>query len=206
MATRPKNKKTKTPKRSSEVDRILKTNLQTGVMTKEDVYFARKFLNVILEAEEELPSIGDESGMQDALPMPVDGSANPDKFTDTQNQADLDASHEDGTSPDAFDTKGNKVKDAESFSNVYVKKCHHWVKQINHFADFLNGIENKESLTTQLNDADRDGSVFKGVTRKIGDNVAKIAGELDRIGQQLGKYVQDAPKKQRELQKLTKIT
>jgi len=205
MATRAKKKK-KTSTRTSEVDRILKNNLQTGVMTKEDVYFARKFLNVILEADDELPSIGDPAGMQDALPMTGDGKAGPDKFTGDQNEVDFKASLEDGTSEDEYDVDGGSVKDAESFSNVYVKKCHDWVTKIDHFTEFLNGIDNKESLTTQLNDADRDGSVFKGVTRKIGENISKVAGELARLGQQLGKYVQDAPKKQRELQKLTKIT
>jgi len=205
MATRPTNKK-KSPKRAKEVDRILKNNLQTGVMTKEDVYFARKFLNVILEADDELPSIGDEAGMQDALPVSRDSKSSPDTFTDIQNQADFESSLEDETPKDAFDTKGNDVQDAESFSNVYVKKCHHWVKKIEEFASFLNGIDNEEALNKQLNDADRDGSVFKGITRKVGDNISKTAGELARLAQQLSKVVVDAPKKQRELQKLTKIT
>jgi len=203
MSTRVKSKK-KTPNRSKEVNRILQNNLQTGVMTKEDCYFARKFLNVILEADD-LPSIGDPAGMKDALPMPGDSQASPDAFSADQNQTDLEASLDNGTDPADFDVEGNDVQDAESFSNVYVKKCHHWVKKIKEFTEFLNGIDNKESLTTQLNDADRDGSVFKGITRKVGDNISKTAGELARLGQQLGKYVQDAPKKQRELQKLTKI-
>ena len=62
------------------------------------------------------------------------------------------------------------------------------------------------SLNKDLNEADRDGSVFKGITRKVGDNIAKTAGELTRLAEALKKVVTDAPKKQRELQKLTKIS
>lgn len=191
--------------RGKEVNRILKSNLDAGTLTKEDLYFARKFINVLLEAED-LPAIGDPAGMRDALPMPSDSEGSPDDFTPDQNQADFENSLDDGTDPDAFDVEGQGHEDAESFSSVYVKKCHNWVKKINHFVDFLNGIDNKEALNTQLNDADRDGSVFKGITKKVGDNISKTAGELSRIAQQLSKVVVDAPKKQRELQKLTKIT
>lgn len=200
MATRAKSRK-KAPNRVSEVNRILTNNLKSGIMTKEDCYFARKFLNVILEADEDLPSIGDPAGMEKALPMP-DGS--PDSFTPDQNQADFESSLEPETDKDAFDVDGGS-QDAESFSNIYVKKCHHWVKKIEDFAEFLNGMGDN-SLNKDLNEADRDGSVFKGITRKVGDNIAKTAGELTRLAEALKKVVTDAPKKQRELQKLTKIS
>ena len=200
MATRAKSRK-KAPNRVSEVNRILTNNLKSGIMTKEDCYFARKFLNVILEADEDLPSIGDPAGMEKALPMP-DGS--PDSFTPDQNQADFESSLEPETDKDAFDVDGGS-QDAESFSNIYVKKCHHWVKKIEDFAEFLNGMGDN-SLNKDLNEADRDGSVFNGITRKVGDNIAKTAGELTRLAEALKKVVTDAPKKQRELQKLTKIS
>lgn len=200
MATRAKSRK-KAPNRASEVDRILKDNLKSGIITKEDCYFARKFLNVILEADEDLPSIGDPAGMKKSLPIP-DGS--PDSFTPDQNQSDFESSLEPETDKDAFDVDGGS-QDAESFSNIYVKKCHHWVKKIEDFAEFLNGMGDN-SLNKDLNEADRDGSVFKGITRKVGDNIAKTAGELTRLAEALKKVVTDAPKKQRELQKLTKIS
>jgi hypothetical protein len=202
MATRAKKKNQRN--RLKEVDRILKTNLKAGTILKEDVYFARKFLNVVLEADEELPSIGDPSGMRDALPMPKSNEAGPDDFTADQNEVDFEASLDIGTDKDAFDVDGGD-QDAESFSNVYVNKCRDWVKKIQEFADFLNAIEGT-SLNKELSNADRDGSVFKGITRKVGDNIAKTAGELSRLAQTLSKVVTDAPKKQRELQKLTKIS
>ena len=126
-------------------------------------------------------------------------------FTSDQNQTDFEASLDTETDPKTFDVDGGS-KDAESFSNVYVKKCHQWVKKIEEFTEWLNGIERSDSLNKELNEADRDGSVFKGITRKVGDNIAKTAGELSRLAQALSKVVVDAPKKQRELQKLTKIT
>lgn len=202
MATRVKKKKS--PNRAKEVNRILQTNLETGVMVKEDVYFARKFLNIVLEAEDDLPSIGDPAGLEDALPMSGSSDASPDDFTADQNQVDFEASLDVGTDKDAFDVDGGS-QDAESFSNIYVKKCHHWVEKIEEFANFLNGMDGG-SLNKELNEADRDGSVFKGITRKVGDNIAKTAGELTRLAEALKKVVTDAPKKQRELQKLTKIT
>lgn len=202
MATRVK-KKNQQRNRAREVDRILKTNLEAGSILKEDVYFARKFLNVVLEAEDDLPSIGDPAGMRDALPMPKSTEASPDDFTADQNQVDFEASLDIGTDKDAFDVDGGS-QDAESFSNIYVKKCHNWVQKIEDFAEFLNGMGDN-SLNKELNEADRDGSVFKGITRKVGDNIAKTAGELTRLAEALKKVVTDAPKKQRELQKLTKI-
>ena len=201
MSTRVKKKKQHN--RAKEVDRILKSNLQAGVILKEDVYFARKFLNVVLEADDDLPSIGDPSGLKNALPMSRDMEASPDKFTADQNQTDFEASLDLETDKDAFDVDGGS-QDAESFSNIYVKKCHQWVNKIEEFAEFLNGM-GENSLNKELNEADRDGSVFKGITRKVGDNIAKTAGELTRLAEALKKVVTDAPKKQRELQKLTKI-
>ena len=188
-----KNKKTPTVNRKNEVNRILKDNIDRGTMNKEDVYFARKFLNILLE---ELPSITDNS------------SLNPDQFTSELNTKDFENSLEPETPKDAFDIEGAEVNggDAESFSSVYVKKCAEWVKKMKEFSSWLISIDKQDSLTTQLNDADRDGSVFKGITRKIGDNISKTAGELNRIATQLEKAVADAPKKQRELQKLTNIT
>ena len=188
-----KNKKTPTVNRKNEVNRILKDNIDRGTMNKEDVYFARKFLNILLE---ELPSITDNS------------SLNPDQFTSELNTKDFENSLEPETPKDAFDIEGAEVNggDAESFSSVYVKKCAEWVKKMKEFSSWLISIDKQDSLTTQLNDADRDGSVFKGITRKIGDNISKTAGELNRIATQLEKAVAYAPKKQRELQKLTKIT
>ena len=201
MATRAKIKK-KAPNRAKEVDRILKTNIKAGVLAKEDYYFAKKFLNVVLEADEELPSIGDPSGMKNALPMPDEGS--PDSFTSDRNDTDFENALEPGTEKDAFDVDGGS-QDAESFSNIYVKKCHQWVEKIEEFAEFLNSMDGP-SLNKELNEADREGSVFKGITRKVGDNIAKTAGELTRLAEALKKVVTDAPKKQRELQKLTKIS
>ena len=201
MATRVKKKKSHN--RSKEVDRILQNNLQTGVMVKEDIYFARKFLNIVLEADDDLPSIGDPSGLESVKPLPRSREASPADFTSDQNQVDFEASLDDGTDKEAFDVEGGS-QDAESFSNIYVKKCHHWVEKIEEFAEFLNGMGDN-SLNKDLNEADRDGSVFKGITRKVGDNIAKTAGELTRLAEALKKVVTDAPKKQRELQKLTKI-
>ena len=187
-----KQKKKKSPNRGKEVDRILKDNLERGMIAKEDVFFAKKFLNILYEAD--LPSIGD-----DTATAPTD-------FTPDRNQADFEGALEPETDPNSFDVQGTEPgKSAEDFSNIYVKKCIDWVKKINEFSEWLNGLEGA-SLNKEINEADREGSIFRGVTRKVGDNVTKIAGELERLGSQLSGYVVSAPKKQRELQKLTKIT
>ena len=178
-----KQKKKKSPNRGKEVDRILKDNLERGMIAKE---------NILYEAD--LPSIGD-----DTATAPTD-------FTPDRNQADFEGALEPETDPNSFDVQGTEPgKSAEDFSNIYVKKCIDWVKKINEFSEWLNGLEGA-SLNKEINEADREGSIFRGVTRKVGDNVTKIAGELERLGSQLSGYVVSAPKKQRELQKLTKIT
>ena len=100
MATRVKKKKSHN--RSKEIDRILQNNLQTGVMVKEDIYFARKFLNIVLEADDDLPSIGDPSGLESVKPLPRSREASPADFTSDQNQVDFEASLDDGTDKEAF--------------------------------------------------------------------------------------------------------
>lgn len=181
--------------RNKEVNRILKDNLSRGTMSKEDTFFARKFLKTILE-KEELPSISD-----------VDTeNLNPDKFTADQNQADFEKSLDPETDPTSFDVQGTEPgKSAEDFSNIYIQKCAEWVEKINKFSTWLNNIKGN-SLNKELNEADREGSVFRGITRKIGDKITKTSGELDKISAELSGYIAAAPKKQRDLQKLTKIS
>lgn len=194
-------KKKKSPNRAKEVDRILKNNLERGMIAKEDVFFARKFLNVLLEADE-LPSIGGDEE-EDLVPLGGGTEASPEDLSADQNQVDFEASLETGTDSKQFDVQG--TDSAEEFSNVYIKKCVGWVKKLDHISKWLNGLDN-QSLNKELNDADREGSVFRGITRKVGSNIEKVAGEIDRIKNNLSNVITSSEKKQRELQKLTKIT
>ena len=124
-----KQKKKKSPNRGKEVDRILKDNLERGMIAKEDVFFAKKFLNILYEAD--LPSIGD-----DAVAAPTD-------FTPDRNQADFEGALEPETDPNSFDVQGTEPgKSAEDFSNIYVKKCVDWVKKINEFSEWMANNEN----------------------------------------------------------------
>ena len=200
MATS-KKRKNKAPSRAREVDRILKDNLARGVIAKEDVYFARKFLNVLHEADE-LPPIG--GGEEDLVPIGGGRDASPDDLSADQNEVDFEASLETGTDKDQFDVEG--TDSAEQFSNIYLKKCVEWVAKLKDMSEWLNEPNKGTSLNKELNDADREGSIFRGITRKIGANIEKAAGELDKIRAALNSTISSSEKKQRELQKLTKIT
>lgn len=194
MVKKTKNKQNKkTNSRSKEVNRILKSNLEAGTLAKEDVFFAKRFLNVLLKEEEDLVKPGDLSNIT-AIEADPDDLSNPDR-----NQKDFENSLEPGTDPKSFDTKG--ITPVEDFNNEYIKKAGNWVQKLNDFAKFLNDPSSEESLNKQLGKVDRDNSVFKGITGKTVNSIVKIAGELERLGQNISGYLSQAERKTKEMHK-----
>jgi hypothetical protein len=105
----------------------------------------------------------------------------------------FDASLEPGTDGEKFETEGAMV----GVQSSYVKKAKSWVGKLEEFSTWLNAIDGN-SLNKQLNEVDRPGSLFRGISRKASDNLVKIAGEIARLKEIIEGYVLGAPKKQRE--------
>lgn len=199
MAIKP-SKKTKNlnKSRKNEINRILKTNLETGSLKKEDVFFASKFLHTLLREEDEIVPVGDTSNL-DTIESTPDSVSNPDR-----NEKDFQNALEPNTDPKAFDVKG--TTSVEDFNNKYVLKAGEWVTKLSEFAHFLNDPKNETSLNKMLNKMDRDNSIFKGITGKTVNTVVKIAGEVQKLSETISGYLSQAERKTKEMHKQLTVT
>lgn len=97
--------------------------------------------------------------------------------------------------PTDFDAAANP-QHAVSRQNIEVAK--QWVVKIEEFKKFINGLE-PDSLHTQINSMDRDGSVFRGIVKAEQKRIIKIAEALGGFNEILRSYIIGAEKKSREL-------
>lgn len=117
-------------------------------------------------------------------------------------ESDADAwkkSLDDGTNVSDFEATANP-QHSVSKQNLEVAK--QWVKKIDDFKSFINGLEPK-SLAVQLNKMDRDGSVFRGIVKSESKRLIKIAEGLGGFNEILRSYIIGAEKKSRDLQAQT---
>jgi uncharacterized Zn finger protein len=163
-----------------EVTRILASN--AGVLDEEAVPFARSFYSILIkEAEENVEVKAVE------------------EFSPEQDKEAFEQSLEAETPKDQFDIEGT----SPSISSENIKKVDEWAGKLDEFANFLNDPANRESLHKILADADRPGSVLRGVTRKTSDAITRVAGEIKKIGEVLNSFVIMAPKKLRDTEQVT---
>ena len=99
------------------------------------------------------------------------------------------------TDPAAFDAASNPEHKV-SQQNIEVAKT--WVTKIDEFKKFINGLEH-DSLHTQINNMDREGSVFRGIVKSESKKIIKIAEALGSFNEILRSYIIGAEKKSREL-------
>lgn len=109
-------------------------------------------------------------------------------------------------SPDAnptdFDAASNP-NHAISTQNIEVAKT--WVAKIEEFKKFINGLE-PDSLHSQMNKMDRDGSVFRGIIKSESKKIIKIAEALGSFNEILRSYIIGSEKKTRDLNSQTSKT
>jgi hypothetical protein len=169
----------------SEVTRILASN--AGVLDEGLVPFARSFYSTLIkEAEEDV-------NVEVSTPSDVEN------FTPEKNKEDFEKSLEPETSKDTFDVEGL----SPSISSDNIKKVEEWSAKLEEFANFLNDPSNKDSLHKILADADRTGSVLRGVTRKTSDAITRVAGEIKKIEEVLNSFIIMAPKKLRDTEQVS---
>jgi len=169
----------------SEVTRILASN--AGVLDEGLVPFARSFhATLIKEAEEDIN-------------IDVKEPSEVENFTPEKNKEDFERSLEADTPKDNFDVEGLPA----SISSENIKKVDEWALKLGQFADFLNDPANTGSLHKILADADRSGSVLRGVTRKTSDAITRVAGEIKKIQEVLNSFIIMAPKKLRDTEQVS---
>lgn len=168
-----------------EVTRILASN--AGVVDESLVPFARSFYSTLIKEAEEGVNVDTE------VPADVE------KFTSDKNKEDFEKSLESGTPKDTFDVEGLPP----SISSDNIQKVEEWSTKLEEFANFLNDPANKDSLHKILADADRPGSVLRGVTRKTSDAITRVAGEIKKIEEVLNSFVIMAPKKLRDTEQIS---
>lgn len=103
------------------------------------------------------------------------------------------------TDPSQFDVPDNP---SLSFNKVTIDKAKQWIGKLEEFAEWINGLE-EGSLNTQINNLDRDGSVFKGLVRSQEKRLVGIAEDCKAFAEVLKGYVIGAKKKQREINKIS---
>lgn len=67
--------------------------------------------------------------------------------------------------------------------------------------DFANSMQNTESECLQklVNDIDRQGSLFQGISRETSSRVIKIASDAKELATILEGFILNAPKRQRDI-------
>lgn len=106
------------------------------------------------------------------------------------------------TDPASFDAAANPGHQIKQ-QNIEVART--WVQKIDEFKKFINGLE-PDSLHAQMNQMDRDGSVFRGIIKSEQKKIIKIAEALGSFNEILRSYILSADKKARELNAQTSKT
>ncbi len=99
------------------------------------------------------------------------------------------------TPPDTFDVQGAGVNNQVD----HIETAKHWIMELDTFAKKLNDTT-PDSLNTFLNNVDREGSLFRGISKSQSDKIIDIAGSLRDLAEALKGHIIQAPKKQQEMQ------
>jgi len=184
MKTFSKDKSQKN-KGKTEIQRILKANTckckvgdecDCGRLEESNTLFARKFLfNLVREADE------------------LEAERDPGQFDDETNKQDFKNALNPETPDNQFDVEGLDP----SMITQNIEVINSWAKKLDEFANFLND-PGTQSLHKILADADKPGTLLKGITRKSSDAITRIAGEISKLQEVLNSFVILAPKKQRD--------
>jgi hypothetical protein len=96
--------------------------------------------------------------------------------------------------PDNYDVEPNPVVtpagNAESLKTFITK--------IEEFADSLNSVEN-DSLQKLVNDLDRQGSLFQGISRETSKDIIRIAEQLTGLSEIIKGFVINSAKRSRDI-------
>ena len=155
------------------------TPIQEGHMI-----FAKAFIrNLVQEAEE------------------LDGVSPVAEFTPEKNKEDFTASLDQGTDPSGFDIEGKSPE----VTGDDLTKIKEFSDKLEQFADFLNDYKSGHSMHAILSNNDKQGSVLRGISRKVSDSITRISGETTKLREVLNSFIITAPKKLSDLAAVQQI-
>jgi hypothetical protein len=73
-----------------------------------------------------------------------------------------------------------------------------FITKLDEFADTLNGVDTG-SLQQLVNDMDRNGSLFQGISRETSSDIIKLAEQSRQLSEILKGFVINSAKRQRDL-------
>ena len=154
------------------------TPIQEGHMI-----FAKAFIrNLVQEAEE------------------LDG-VSPADFTPEKNKMDFEAGLSKDTNPEQFDIEGKSPE----VTGDDLTKIKEFSDKLEQFADFLNDYKSGHSMHAILSNNDKQGSVLRGISRKVSDSITRISGETTKLREVLNSFIITAPKKLSDLAAVQQI-
>ena len=109
--------------------------------------------------------------------------------------AETPAEHPEGTPvPNNYDVEpapvGASTGDAGSIKEQ--------IRKLDDFAEALNGVEGN-SLQQLVNDMDRPGSLFQGISRETSSEIIRIAGQVAELSEILKGFVINSAKRSRDI-------
>jgi hypothetical protein len=105
------------------------------------------------------------------------------------------APESDGTPmPDAYDVEPSPV--VTPAGDAGTLKTH--ISKIEEFADYLNGVDNG-SLQQLVNDIDRPGSLFQGISRETSKDIIRVAEQLSGLSEIIKGFVINSAKRSRDI-------
>jgi len=176
------------PKHKKEVKRILDANMKLINFNESEIPFIESFVKHLLVEQGE-----NDSEPIETTPTPSSVSA-PSDFTPEKNAQDFEQSLSPETQPETFNTEGIPAH----VTQQNIDQIKTWADKLDEFANFLNDPDKGTSLHRILADADRPGSLLRGVTRKASDSITRIAGEVEKLKEVLNTFIITAPKKMRD--------
>jgi hypothetical protein len=72
------------------------------------------------------------------------------------------------------------------------------IRKLDDFAEALNGVEGS-SLQQLVNDMDRPGSLFQGISRETSSEIIRIAGQVAELSEILKGFVINSAKRSRDI-------
>ena len=124
-----------------------------------------------------------------------DETAPEDRVTHDDSSVETAADHPEGTPlPQNYDVEPGPVGGGGGDAGTLKEQ----VRKLDEFAEALNGVDG-ESLQKLVNDMDRPGSLFQGISRETSPEIIRIAGQVAELSEILKGFVINSAKRSRDI-------
>ena len=156
--------------------------------------FDKLFRNVFITEADDQGNIAPEGDLNSSIATAaaksaVSGESSEEVPTDAEGSEDTT-----DAIPDNYDVEGAPVVSPAGDAGTLKT----YLTKLNECADSLNGIES-DSLQKLVNDLDRPGSLFQGISREISADIIKLAEQTASLAQILQGFIINSSKRARDL-------